>query len=361
MICINQANVEERNQLVQQMASIYRKAKQAIIYPGYLRRSPSPQVQSVISCKHYLRGGMIDPMSKWSIYSAVLAHPRSYARFCKVDSMQYWGRVWIIQEVLLAKDAVVMIANDLFQWMEFASFLLRVAKALCCGSPTIRPKLLALTLASVTKTLNEVPSISRQEKLNGWGFARIMNFFQTQQCSEIKDRFYGICGICDETRGMTVNYDEDEVSTMLQVASMLELEDVVSLLFVMQALSEALQVYFTLICVGCFRKASVQIQSEIWHQVERSGEACLDSLVFLVGSTDRPKEDVPVSHMGPSELYRCRECAQDCRALQARETLDCSYTIIARCATAICLQLKTKSKMGRSPLTISTDGNQLEN
>ena len=333
MICMNQANVEERNHLVQQMASIYRKAKQVIIYPGYLRRSPSPLVQSVISCKHYLRGGMIDPMSKWSIYSAVLAHPRSYARFCKVDSMQYWGRVWIIQEVLLA-NAVVMIDSDLVEWMEFASFLQRMYKVFLSMKQKIRRSAPAYDLAWMTSS--SVQAI----KLEDWVFADLVGSFSLSQCSEIKDKVYGLCGLCRETREMAVNYDEDNVSMMLRFASELERKRVGSLMLTMYSLSRTLEVHFTLICVDCFRKASVQIQSQIWPEVERSDDTCLDGQLFLVGSTDRPKEDVLVSHRTSSELYRCQECAQDCRTLQARETLDCSYTTIATCATAICLRLR---------------------
>lgn len=104
-ICINQDDTAERNHQVNQMSLIYSKAIRVIIWLG-LETEHSHQA---ISFLKMLRGL---PVLEYDLLD-FKAHWESVLGLCQ---MEYWGRLWIIQEVLLASQIIVCCGTDTMAW-----------------------------------------------------------------------------------------------------------------------------------------------------------------------------------------------------------------------------------------------------
>jgi hypothetical protein len=105
MICIDQSNLQERNHQVALMSIIYSKASQVLIYLG-----EADDISNVIF--DHLLGQTLFP-----IYDADLQ------TFC---SRRWFHRVWVIQEVAMARSALVMAGDKLLHWDRFSHGLAQV-------------------------------------------------------------------------------------------------------------------------------------------------------------------------------------------------------------------------------------------
>ncbi|PMD41093.1 hypothetical protein L207DRAFT_632593 [Hyaloscypha variabilis F] len=106
-LCIHQQNVHERNHQVSQMGRIYNRARRVIvwlgpsdsgskIFFGLLSRGGTTYVSLLRDIKITLERNLGVPIPE--IHS--------------VFSRPYWKRLWIIQEVLLARELIIQCGND---------------------------------------------------------------------------------------------------------------------------------------------------------------------------------------------------------------------------------------------------------
>ncbi|KAF7915662.1 uncharacterized protein EAE98_011005 [Botrytis deweyae] len=122
-LCINQDDVNERNHQVMQMGSIYKQATEVIVWLGdKTDQGFGKDVETLIpdvgllSIKN-LAALQKDPASKLSktdiadgIDELLLgAELVSLGELC---GRPYWNRLWIVQEVLLAKDLAICWSNE---------------------------------------------------------------------------------------------------------------------------------------------------------------------------------------------------------------------------------------------------------
>lgn len=121
-ICINQNDIQERNRQVRRMLEIYKSALRVIVWLG--EGDPDSDKAMVFMSTH----------------SESLSSPESYSKvqmeFSK--SMQYkdewlalaqgillrpwWSRVWIVQEVAVAKHLIVLCGNHAVSWDHLIQF-----------------------------------------------------------------------------------------------------------------------------------------------------------------------------------------------------------------------------------------------
>ncbi|KAK4195880.1 heterokaryon incompatibility protein-domain-containing protein [Triangularia verruculosa] len=86
-ICINQADIQERNQQVQLMRTIYRRAKCVLVW---LDREIDPSHPSFQK---------LQTLSERSELGELGGHPDLWDPICDVFKDPYWSRVWIQQEI----------------------------------------------------------------------------------------------------------------------------------------------------------------------------------------------------------------------------------------------------------------------
>ena len=99
-ICINQADTQERNSQVQLMSEIYRNAFEVKIWLGP-DDHPDPRI-----FRERIRGTSASRSMKQEALGEMFSNP-------------YWGRLWILQEILLARRLKIYHGFDFIDWSSF--------------------------------------------------------------------------------------------------------------------------------------------------------------------------------------------------------------------------------------------------
>ncbi|KAH8655062.1 heterokaryon incompatibility protein-domain-containing protein, partial [Tricladium varicosporioides] len=86
-LCINQADLDEKSSQIPMMYDIYERAQHVIMWLGEETASSQEAMSLVLQC---------DPFNptRWNALSSLIERP-------------YWGRVWIVQEIVSASSALV--------------------------------------------------------------------------------------------------------------------------------------------------------------------------------------------------------------------------------------------------------------
>lgn len=153
-ICINQADVEERNRQVQLMAYIFSRAKEVIVWLG-------PTEPNQLIEREMAEAPMLRPVKE-------------------LCTRPYWKRVWIVQEVGAATQIQVRWGTKSDSWDAFFQYAV-----LRCEASEIAPAL----------------KLSNQRKgRHGDSFllANLMEACRESLCEEARDKVYGYVGIAHD-------------------------------------------------------------------------------------------------------------------------------------------------------------------
>ncbi|KAH4968284.1 hypothetical protein HBH77_124510 [Parastagonospora nodorum] len=123
-ICIDQKSILERNHQVKLMATIYTNASQVVA---------SLTTDTSLSFERVLR--LLDGSSRQSNQRQETPSRREFARFI---CMPYFDRVWILQEIALAKIVTLVVGKWTLRWTaDTVSTLLNLCKTLDFRAPSV--------------------------------------------------------------------------------------------------------------------------------------------------------------------------------------------------------------------------------
>ena len=213
-ICIDQKNLEERNIQVSMMGEIYRTAAQVIVWLG-----PGDS-----ECTHALES--IEELSEkaevdWSIMriklteagkerpdladtNAVLPfEPQQILSIFTLFKRKWIERIWIRQEIRLAQGTPVLVCGSKkISWKAFRDVVF-----LIYHKPKQDRFLPPEDYLALRRRVDLIYEICNYTKF--LTFANLMGFIQMAQCSDPRDRIYGVLSIVDHTDrqlGITPNY-----------------------------------------------------------------------------------------------------------------------------------------------------------
>lgn len=109
-ICIDQNNDSERGHQVKLMPLIYSRAQRVLVYIG----------ESTSHSRHVFRKLETDFLV-WQEDVAIAPHDFSIIALKSVLSKRYFTRVWILQEIALAKTATLICGGDSIPWKDFVA------------------------------------------------------------------------------------------------------------------------------------------------------------------------------------------------------------------------------------------------
>lgn len=126
-ICINQDDVEERNYQVTQMGRIYNNASRVVVWLG------AADFKSSLAIDVLSKTG---DDSDWASFSnsSILCPPATENGIQKLEAIksfcyrEYWTRLWIIQEILLATDILICCGDESLSWSALSSFFALLTK-----------------------------------------------------------------------------------------------------------------------------------------------------------------------------------------------------------------------------------------
>jgi len=136
-ICINQDDIEERNQQVQLMRGIYSRASRVVVWLGLedgedVNAAITLMKTIYVACSEHaeridadlttlaiayqgLNGVTLDQLESLGDHCTP-KHPRSWLALRKFFARPWFTRVWCIQEIALARDSIVLVGGHSISW-----------------------------------------------------------------------------------------------------------------------------------------------------------------------------------------------------------------------------------------------------
>jgi hypothetical protein len=194
--CINQtesdsASIKEKNHQVTLMRHIYHRAAEVVIWLGKPPQDLEWQLDHLYA--------FLD--SSWSGGDLPEYDICDLRAFGYLWSKPYWRRVWIVQEILMAKRIILRCGNFKFEWHWFVQFYAKIHKE---DKTTLnrRPMFGGINvLLRPTSTLPEVyPSYFPRNTSQIWDFTieSIVVEFRNQECLNPLDKIYGFLGLLND-------------------------------------------------------------------------------------------------------------------------------------------------------------------
>ncbi|RYP56832.1 hypothetical protein DL771_011607 [Monosporascus sp. 5C6A] len=198
-ICIDQANIAERNAQVALMAFIYTRAAAVVawlgmpdIFPPSLR-DPLEQAGGMKTCwetdnsksiaetfANYFKPSMKGRSTgKGAQELEKLLKITSYGSAGEVDSM-YWERLWIVQEVCLARTVIFVHGGSVWLADETA-----IPSATINGHRT-------------TAAVNALLEARRARFTDMMSLDALIERFAGQRCNEARDKIFGLIGLAND-------------------------------------------------------------------------------------------------------------------------------------------------------------------
>lgn len=110
-VCINQDDVKERNHQVHIMKRIYSKAASVVIWLGPGNLSSQAAIDLII--KRNWPDGYDDSMKRKELLEN---KDQSLRRLSAIFKRRWWKRIWIVQEVVAARELVILCGKDILPW-----------------------------------------------------------------------------------------------------------------------------------------------------------------------------------------------------------------------------------------------------
>jgi hypothetical protein len=206
-ICLNQLDNEEREHQVTLMSEVYSHAKRAHVWLG------TPEVGQ----GENLRSLRLD-LTAHAPHSSWKWNPRTLVGLSYICSRNYWRRLWIVQELLLSRNASVHCGRFTFSWEELSQLA-----RLPLPAVIETPDRITWWDAWVFPRPEDFSEQNTQDGkiFDGWQFAlrlfhyrhewlskcdgtmrqmpihRAVTAFQFQQCRDREDKIYALIGLLD--------------------------------------------------------------------------------------------------------------------------------------------------------------------
>ena len=178
-VCIDQSAVDERNHQVGLMAKIYAKAFEVLIWLGTEADGSGEAMEAIDSGFHSTR--------------------QHESQVQTLFRRRYWDRLWILQEVLMGQNILVLCGNKSFTWGRLeALFIPRGSGGDGLWAYPVRIYNVALSL------IEEKASFEGANRRLGY----MLEGFAGLQCGDVRDKVYGLLSLVRSSGAIPVDYSK---------------------------------------------------------------------------------------------------------------------------------------------------------
>lgn len=237
-LCIDQANLEERNFHVGLMGRIYESADKTIVWLGLpsedRRQARAMEFVSEMAAaaattrvpgggKQRLLAQVRGGSKQGQLFHQVYLTEQHAARWMNLLALcggVYWTRTWIIQEFLQAKEVEVVCGTASLDWKHFEGVVRAVRAAVETPEKKL-PTFVDLFVQTLPVRLT-ARRISHTEST----LEELLAEFYDSRCAERRDKIYGMLGIADDcgedektgaSRGPRPDYSKNIVEVFFEV------------------------------------------------------------------------------------------------------------------------------------------------
>ncbi|PYH67918.1 HET domain-containing protein [Aspergillus vadensis CBS 113365] len=211
-ICINQNNISERNTQVQRMGDLFADAENVLVWLG-----PATAESDLIFdvCIDLTVNKTIAPTKLGKNKAQIDALDTIYQR-------SYWTRLWIIQELFLARNIILFCGSKSTAWSAFKQLPRWNKRDFALGGFTGVDMVLESTPAGrhARDILDELDKRGQgRSTCTKMGLVDMILKYGLAQCSDVRDHVYGLLGLAsvscasskaEEGRGLGVIVDYSE-------------------------------------------------------------------------------------------------------------------------------------------------------
>lgn len=205
-ICIDQSNISERNHQVGQMRSIYSQADSVIVWLGTESRTSGTAMQWIEDSSLQNRSslGIRERLDLTSPERIIQKQTKRWLALRHLCKRAYWSRVWIVQEVVLAKRIKLQCGDSEVKWEGLENILNSMTQLY-----TPKRALIAMRMvrSSLPARLHELRTMHMN---HGCTLSTLLQTTRNSLCSDPRDKVYALLGLSADCRHgkMVVDYSK---------------------------------------------------------------------------------------------------------------------------------------------------------
>jgi len=205
-ISIDQANVLEQNHQVQMMREIYTQACCVWVWLGKADDATMSDVaMQYLDTRVTLNGKDVNPKKIWNARKA-----KAILRLCEKE---YWRRIWIVQEVLLAKEVKILCGGRCVQWIKLQKLLVDLQ--------AISDRGRSLHVVGVPAVLDSPAAVIIRAKAQWNGdpqpLTLLLEQYHRQHSTDVRDKVYALHGLASDSGAISINYRIDPKELFVQI------------------------------------------------------------------------------------------------------------------------------------------------
>ncbi|EEU40601.1 uncharacterized protein NECHADRAFT_75911 [Fusarium vanettenii 77-13-4] len=228
-ICIDQANDYERSHQVQLMNQIYRKAQSVLVWLGEARDNSDMTLRTI-----RILSTCNDNASR-AAYSADRA--TVWQGIVNLSKRRYWTRIWIVQEITVARDVEIFCGSEVVPWSTFAAackspphhvtawtsdLWAPLAEDKGVGQNGEQTKRHCATSELFHSTMYGLIRSQRRWPTHRESFATLYQRYKDSGCEDGRDRIFALLGIATEVtfeRGYNAEYHRTKEETFFSLVA----------------------------------------------------------------------------------------------------------------------------------------------
>jgi hypothetical protein len=189
-ICIDQTNVDERNHQVQMMRQIYSNAASVSVWLG-----EDDPITNSNTAMNYLTTR--EPYRH--LHSHLFWNQRQAKAVLALYNRPYWTRMWIVQEILLAKDIIIYCGPKIMSWQHVQNFFNDIVKL-----PAVWKQHYPITPVLKSPAANIVKAKTTWDGQQS--LTSLLRLCRDQRSSDSRDKIYALHGLANDTEHLKIDY-----------------------------------------------------------------------------------------------------------------------------------------------------------
>ncbi|KIM93138.1 hypothetical protein OIDMADRAFT_173399 [Oidiodendron maius Zn] len=222
-ICIDQDNDRERNHQVQLMSQIYRRAHMVLVWLGEENYNSNLAIRTVQSLSICTDSSSRDKYLK--------EREQVWKGLAELSRRRYWTRIWIVQEITVARELELLCGGEKATWKAFAT---------ACKFPPDQLTPWATDLWAPLTGANDVRKKARAAAGRELYYSKMYRLIRSQRrwpsyidtfevlsaryeesgCEDVRDRIFALLAVSREValgRGITVDYRNNMEETFFSL------------------------------------------------------------------------------------------------------------------------------------------------
>ena len=207
-LCIDQKNTLERNHQVKQMGRVYENTWRVLAWLGVEKDGSDEAMRCIASAQSYL--------SRAPEVSEIFGSGSAHAILALLGR-RYWQRLWIIQELLLSKEARFQCGTQHICWEDLANLDTAIETNLSSFQAEDGYYDPAMYDALPFRLMR------LRHRYNGrriplWD---LLSGFSASHCVDVRDKVYGLAGLAAEIVDLDIDYSKSTTTIYMDVIHLL--------------------------------------------------------------------------------------------------------------------------------------------